>query len=36
MSTKKREEKLHIYRDFMTSNGVIEDLMCLNIEGEWN
>jgi aminoglycoside/choline kinase family phosphotransferase len=32
LSTKKREEKLQIYRDFMTSNGVIEDLMCLNIE----
>ena len=32
LSTKKREEKLQIYRDFMTSNGVIEDLMCLNID----
>lgn len=32
LSTKKREEKLEIYRDFMTSNGVIEDLICLNID----
>lgn len=32
LSTKKREEKLQIYRDFMTSNGVIEDLMCLSID----
>jgi len=32
LSNKKREEKLEIYRDFMTSNGVIEDLICLNID----
>ena len=30
LSTQSREEKLYIYRDFMTSYGVIEDLMCLN------
>jgi hypothetical protein len=32
LSTIKREEKLQIYCDFMTSNGVIEDLMCLNCD----
>lgn len=32
LSTQSREDKLHIYRDFMTSYGVIEDLMCLNID----
>lgn len=31
LSTKKREEKVHIYHDFMTSNGLIED-MNLNKE----
>jgi aminoglycoside/choline kinase family phosphotransferase len=30
LATQNREEKLHIYRDFMTSYGIIEDLMCLN------
>ena len=32
MSLQSREEKLMIYRDFMTSYGVIEDLLCLNLE----
>ena len=32
LSTQSRAEKLEIYRDFMTSYGVIEDLMCLDID----
>ena len=32
LTTQTREEKLLIYRDFMTSYGMIEDLMCLNID----
>jgi aminoglycoside/choline kinase family phosphotransferase len=32
LSTQTREEKFHIYRDFMTSNGIIEDLLYLNLD----
>ena len=32
LSTQTREEKMESYRDFMTSNGVIEDLMNLNAD----
>ena len=32
LSTQSREEKMEIYRDFMTSYGVIEDLMCLDLD----
>jgi hypothetical protein len=32
LSTKTREEKFHIYRDFMTSNGIIKDLLYLNLD----
>lgn len=32
LSAQSRTEKLEIYRDFMTSYGVIEDLMCLDID----
>ena len=32
LSTQTREEKMEIYRDFMTSNGVIQDLLCLDID----
>ena len=32
LSTQTREEKIHLYRDFMTSYGMIEDLLCLNAE----
>ena len=32
LSTLSREDKLHIYRDYMTSYGVIEDLMCLDFD----
>jgi hypothetical protein len=32
LSTKTRHEKVHIYLGFMTSYGMIEDLMCLNLE----
>jgi hypothetical protein len=32
LSTQTREEKFHIYRDFMTSYGMIEDLLYLNFD----
>jgi aminoglycoside/choline kinase family phosphotransferase len=32
LSAQTREEKFHIYRDFMTSNGIIEDLLYLNLD----
>ena len=32
LSTQTREEKMEIYRDFMMSNGVIQDLLCLDID----
>jgi hypothetical protein len=32
LSTLSREDKLHIYCDYMTSYGVIEDLMCLDFD----
>jgi hypothetical protein len=32
LSTQTREEKSHIYRDFMTSYGMIEDLLYLNFD----
>jgi len=27
-----REEKVHLYREFMSSNAVIEDLLCLDLD----
>ena len=30
--TQTRQDKIHIYHSFMTSYGVIEDLMCLGLE----
>jgi hypothetical protein len=32
LSSQSREDKLIIYRDFMTSYGVIEDMMCLDVD----
>ncbi len=32
LSSQSREDKLIIYRDFMTSYGVIEDLICLDVD----
>ncbi|MBM3160354.1 MAG: hypothetical protein FJZ66_03375 [Bacteroidetes bacterium] len=32
LSTQSREEKMEIYRDFMTSYGVIHDLLCLELD----
>ena len=32
LSSQSREDKLIIYRDFMTSYGMIEDMMCLDVD----
>ena len=32
LSTQGRENKLLIYRDFMSSYGVIEDMLCLDLD----
>jgi hypothetical protein len=32
LSAQSREDKVAIYRDYMTSYGVIEDMMCLDLD----